>query len=320
MTTPSAGVWINAKEIAALPASGAAWTSMRAAAAKSWGTPTIADQNSSDDTDTLAGALVSARSGDEAMKTKVRNHLMALASNHPYERVLGLARQLPSYIIAADVVGLNASQRASFESFLREAVHHKMAGHSGGDDLASTAYLSPNNWGTMSRAAMAAVDVYLGDKAGLAKIADTQEAWLGGTAPNTLKYSSTNWHAGKAAGINVRGSQRDGHTLDGVLPEDQRRTGEYTWPAPKGSYPHEALQGAVVASVILDRAGALPFEAGDHALQRAEQWLATTNGNPAASDDGNTPWLLAKYGAGSFAKAATPSPAKNIAWAAWTAA
>src|SRR4051812_29542881 len=47
-STPTAGIWINAKEIAALPVSGAAWTSVRAAATKAWGTPTIADQNSDD--------------------------------------------------------------------------------------------------------------------------------------------------------------------------------------------------------------------------------------------------------------------------------
>ena len=320
-STPTTGLWINSKEIAALPTSGPAWSAMHSAATSSWGTPTIADQNSKADTNTLAGALVAVRTNDAAMKTKVRSQLMALAANHPYDRVLALSRELPSYVIAADLVGLDSGQRATFEKFLREAMTHKMDGHSGGTDLVSTALLSPNNWGTMARAAAAAVYVYLGDDAGLAKIADTQEAWLGGNAPNTLKYSSTNWHAGSPKkGINARGASRDGHSLDGVIPEDQRRTGEYTWPAPKGSYPHEALQGAIVTSVILDRAGALPFDAGDKALERAERWLVTTNANPPASDDGNTPWLLVKYGSGSFARSASATAGKNIAWAAWTAA
>jgi hypothetical protein len=292
---------------------------MKAAATGTWGTPTIADQNSFDDTNTLAGALVAVRLDDDALRTKVRRQLMTLAAKHPYGRVLALARQLPSYVIAADVVGLDGPQRATFERFLTEAIHHKMSGHSGGSDLESTALRSPNNWGTMSRAAMAAVAAYLGDEALLARIADAQEAWLGGSAPNMLKFTSTDWHVGRPAGINARGAQRNGRSLDGVLPEDQRRTGEYTWPAPKGSYPHEGLQGAVVASVILHRAGALPFTAGDRALERAARWLAVTNANPASGDDGNTPWLLAKYGGGSFARTASPSPAKNIAWAAWTA-
>jgi hypothetical protein len=315
-TTP--GVWISPAEIAKLPTSGTAWKTMYAAATGSWGKPTIADQNSHDDTDTLAGAYVAVRLDDAAMKTKVRRHLMDLVASHPYDRVLALARELPSYVIAADVVGLDASQRTSFERFLREARTHKMSGHSGGTDLVSTAHLSPNNWGTMSRGALAAVDAYLGDDASLAKLADTQLAWLGGTAPNTLKYSGTSWHAGRKAGINARGARISGNDVDGVIPEDQRRTGDYQWPAPKGSYPHEAMQGAVVASVILDRAGVLDFAAGDHALERAERWLSVTNANPAANDDGNTPWLLAAYGGGSFSRTPSASPGKNIAWAAWT--
>jgi len=317
--TATSGIWISAKEIAAKPTSGAAWSSMRAAATRPWGTPTISDQNSHDDTDTLAGALVAVRLNDAKLKTKVRMHLMDLVARHKYGRVLALARELPSYVIAADVVGLDATQRAAFKGFLREARTHKMTGHSGGTDLVSTAHRSSNNWGTMSLGALAAVDAYLGDKASLAKIANTQEAWLGGAAPNTLKYSGTNWHAGRRAGINARGATIAGRSVDGVIPEDQRRTGEYTWPAPKGGYPHEAMQGAIVTSVILDRAGVLDFAAGDHALKRAMQWLSVTNANRPVGDDGNTPWLLAAYGGGTFARTAAPSPGKNIAWAAWTA-
>ena len=105
-------------------------------------------------------------------------------------------------------------------------------------------------------------------------IADAQNAWLGGSSPNTLKYSDTNWHAGPSSPASTPAAPPSrGRSVDGVLPEDQRRTGEFAWPAPKGSYPHEGLQGAVVASVILHRAGVLTFNAGDRALERAERWL-----------------------------------------------
>lgn len=313
-TTP--GVFISPFEIVTLPTTGKAWDAMKAAAVKTWGTPTIAYQSSTDDTNTLAGALVAVRLNDDAMRAKVRTHLADLVASHPYDRVLGLARQLPSYIIAADLVGLDGTERASFEAFLREAASHKMEGHSGGTDLRSTALLSPNNWGTMSRAAMAAIAVYLGDTVDLAFVAMTQRAWLGEAVPNQLRFTSTDWHdSTKEAGISPRGASRDGHPLDGVQPEDQRRTGEYIWAAPKGSYPHEALQGAVLASVILDRAGALPFNTGDNALIRAEAWLAGPDANPASGDDRNTPYMLNEYG-GSFPTGST-SAAKNIAWCDW---
>ncbi len=312
----TAGVWVSAAEIASLPTTGKAWDAMKAAAVKSWGTPTIADQSSTDDTNTLAGALVAVRLNDDGLRSKVRVHLAALVASHPYYRVLGLARQLPSYIIAADLVGLDPSSRLAFEAFLREAASHQMEGHSGGTDLRSTALLSPNNWGTMSRAAMAAIDVYLGDAADLAVVANTQRAWLGEPVANQLRFTTTNWHTEvKQAGVNPVGAGRDGHPLDGVQPEDQRRTGSYTWAAPKGSYPHEALQGAVLASVILDRAGALPFGSGQGALIRAEEWLIGPDGNPPSGDDRNTPYMLNRYGA-TFATGST-SAAKNIAWADW---
>ena len=313
-TTP--GVFISPFEIVTLPTTGKAWDAMRAAAVKTWGTPTIANQSSTDDTNTLAGALVAVRLNNDAMRAKVRTQLANLVASHPYDRVLGLARQLPAYIIAADLVGLYGTERASFEAFLREAALHNMEGHSGGTDLRSTALRSPNNWGTMSRAAMAAIAVYLGDTDELAFVAMTQRAWLGEAVPNQLRYTSTNWHESTAkVGISPRGASRDGNPLGGVQPEDQRRTGEYVWAAPKGSYPHEALQGAVLTSVILDRAGALPFNAGDNALIRAEAWLAGPGANPASGDDRNTPYMLNEYG-GSFPTGSTTA-AKNIAWCDW---
>lgn len=309
-------VFIAPSEIAALPTTGKAWDAMKARAVATWGTPTISNQDSTQDTDTLAGALVAVRTSDAAMATKVRSQLAKLVAAHPYDRVLGLARQLPSYIIAADLIGITGTERTAFEAFLREALAHKMEGHSGGTDLRSTAQLSPNNWGTMSRAAVAAIAVYLNDTALLAEVVKSHQAWCGGPS-DKLKYSSTTWHGpSPKAGVNRRGTSRYGHSIDGVQPEDQRRTGDYVWPAPKGSYPWEALQGAVLCGHILARAGALPFAAGDDAIVRACCWLTYENLNPASGDDKNTAWILRANGV--QWPAVTPTtPAKNIAWCDW---
>lgn len=311
-------VFVSPAEIMTLPTTGAAWTNLKAKAVGSWATPTIADQNASADMSVLAGALYGVRLGDEVIKTRVRASLMALVSVHPYDRVLSLARELPGYIIAADLVGLDNTQRGAFNSFLVEAAAHKMDGHSGGDDLRSTARLSPNNWGTMARAAMAAIDVYLNDIADLAKIVDAHKAWCGELGViNTLKYTSTNWHAGTAKyGVNKAGTMRSGNPIGGVIPEDQRRTGEFTWPAPKGSYPWEALQGEVLTGVILARKDLVPFNCGNSALIRAAEWLTTSNLNPASGDDKNTPWMLNRYGSATFKKELTTS-GKNIAYCDW---
>ena len=44
---------------------------------------------------------------------------------------------------------------------------------------------------------------------------------------------------------------------DGVLPDDQRRSGGFVWPPTKENYVWEALQGAIAQAVILHRAGFL---------------------------------------------------------------
>jgi len=181
---PPPGVFVSRAEVAALPTSGPAWEAVRAAALKPWGTPTIANQDSTVDTDTLAGALVAVRLDDDALRAKVRAQLAALVASHPYERVLALSRELPSYVIAADLVGLEGEADAAFDAFLREALTHDMTGHSGGTDLHSTALRSPNNWGTMARGAAAVAYAYLDDDEGLAAIAAAQEAWLTGHPAN----------------------------------------------------------------------------------------------------------------------------------------
>lgn len=46
-----------------------------------------------------------------------------------------------------------------------------------------------------------------------------------------------------------------GNDLDGVIPDDQRRGGTYTWPPPRENYVWEALQGAVAQAHMLHRRG-----------------------------------------------------------------
>lgn len=173
----------------------------------------------------------------------------------------------------------------------------------------------------MARAAMAAIDIYLGDRAQLAQIATAHRAFLGEPVSDQLVFSDTRWHADPTnkSGINRRGTRAAGIVADGVLPEDQRRTGEPSGNvAPKGSYPWEALQGAIVTGVLLDRAGVVGFAAGDDALRRAFSWLTGPNANPASGDDLWQPWLMNSIRGTSFPTSATKSPGKNMAWTDWT--
>jgi hypothetical protein len=232
-----------------------------------------------------------------------------------------MSRSIPSYVIAADLVGLDPAQDRAFRAFLSGLRTRPLEGHSGGVDLLSTALRSPSNWGAMARAAMTAIDLYLGDRVQLALVARAHRAFLGETVADPLVYTDTAWHANSRdrAGINRRGATVLGRTADGVLPEDQRRTGEPTGgAAAQGSYPWEALQGAMVTAVLLDRAGVVGFAAGDDALRRSFLWLWGPNGNPADGDDLWQPWLMNSIRGTSFPTQATKSPGKNMAWTDWT--
>jgi len=77
-----------------------------------------------------------------------------------------------------------------------------------------------------------------------------------------------------------------GHeSIDGVLPDDQRRAGGFTWPPQKENYVWEGLQGAVVQAEVLHRAGYDTWNWSDKALLRAVTWETIIAKFPAQSDD-----------------------------------
>jgi hypothetical protein len=324
------GLWISNAELLALPTSGAAWTALEAAARSSWGTPDLGDLNSTHDTKVLAGALVAARTNDAALRAKTFAGIDAVRSTG-YSRVLELARNIQSYVIAADVIDLRTaspSTDAAFRTFLAGLLRRPLQGHSGGTDLKSTARLSPNNWGCHARAAVAAIQLYLGQRSQASTgVAVWFRGWLGDRSAYSGfdgNYIDSGWHVDftRPVGVNPRGATKDGHDFDGLLPEDERRASTYTWPAPKESYTWEALQGTVVTAALLDRAGLVPLTASDSAVLRAVQWHYRPNfpGNttyPAEGDDTWIPWVVnTLYGIS--LPTAPASSGKNMGFTDWT--
>ena len=119
-------------------------------------------------------------------------------------------------------------------------------------------------------------------------------------------------------GINPKGATKNGHSIDGVLPDDLRRGGGFAWPPKSTGYPWEALQGATVAAQLLTRAGYPAWEWCDKALLRAATWLYDVAKWPAEGDDQWQPWLLnAAYGT-NFPTSATATAGKNMAFTQWT--
>ena len=170
-----AGMWISREELRALPLASDAWLLVRQAADTPAGQPILRDQDETNDVLVLAKALVYARTGDPRYRAEVVANCLAAIGTEKGGESLALARNLVSYVIAADLVGLEPADDARFRAWLRSTLTEELDGRT----LRSTHEDRPNNWGTMAGASRAAVAIYLGDKAELERTAQVFHGWLG---------------------------------------------------------------------------------------------------------------------------------------------
>lgn len=167
-----------------------------------------------------------------------------------------------------------------------------------------------------------AIAVYLGDDADLARAAQVYKGYLGDRSSYAgFEYGTDlSWQCDPArpVGINPVGCTRNGLSLDGVLPDDQRRGGSFTTSPPNENYVWEAMQGLLAQAVILERAGYDPFEWEDRALLRAARWLHDVNDFPAEGDDSWQAPLLNHFYGTSFPEQSQARPGKMVGWTDWT--
>jgi hypothetical protein len=315
--SPSQGIWISRDEIMNLPMSGPAWDALVANAQRDPGLPNLSDQDQQNNVLVLARALVCIRTSDEALCETARQAVMSAIETENGGRTLALGRELLAYVIAADLVGLESEQDGVFRSWLAGVLTEELDGWT----LISTHEDRPNNWGTHAGASRAAAAIYLGDTEQLQRVASVFKGYLGDrTSYAGFRYGERSWQADPAlpVGINPAGSLIEGHDVDGVLPDDQRRAGTFSWPPPKSIYAWEGLQGAVAQAVVLHRAGYDVWNWGDQALRRAVVWLHAQGDYPAEGDDTWLPHLINHY-YGTQVPAAVPSrPGKNVGYTDWT--
>jgi hypothetical protein len=321
---PSGGIWLSAAELAALPASGTAWNNLLNAAQRDTSQPNISDQNDRTDVDVLAKALVYARTGDSRYRNEAITGIMAAIGTEgdATTGILAVGRNTMPYVIAADLVNLpaNSAEDQVFRAWLANLRHSVFSG-GGSHSLISCHEQRPNNFGTHCGASRIAIALYLGDSVELDRAATVFRGWLGDRNAYTgFSFGDLSWqcNSNQPVGINPAGCTRDGHSIDGVLPDDQRRGGAFTWPPPKENYVWEGLQGAVVQAQLLHRAGYPAWEWQDRALLRAVTWLHSQANFPAEGDDRWQPWLV-NYAYGTNFPAPSPtSPGKGMAWTDWT--
>jgi hypothetical protein len=324
------GIWVTPAELQDVPTSGEAWSRLVELADEDIGDPELDAKNSAEDVETLAAALVYARTGDEAYREKAAEKVMEAIGTEEGGRTLSLARGLQSYVIAADLIDLRDLDRDRDEEFrrwLRDVRNEELRPESN-PTLVLTHELRPNNWGTHAGASRIAADVYLDDREDLARAAAVFKGYLGDRRVyrGFVFGDDASWQADPAApvGINPAGARRDGDDVDGVLPDDMRRGCELRFPPCETGYPWEALQGAVVQAELLSRQGYDAWNWQDKALLRAVRYLYDLDerypddGWAATGDDSWMPWLLnARYGDVLPTDAET-RPGKGMGFADWT--
>jgi predicted phosphodiesterase len=312
----ASGIWISPDELMQLPMSGAAWNRLASVAAQPAGTPDVSDQHEDADVRTMAKALYAERTGDEAMREEVRALVMsAIGTEDGVIETLALGKNLAGYVIAADLVGLGAAQDAAFRGWIAGIRHLEV----GGRTLVSTHDDRPNNWGTLCGAARMAIDLYLGDRADFDAAAAVFAGWLDGSWPHD--YGDLCWQADPAAprGVNPPGSVLAGIDVDGVLPDDQRRSLLCPPDVACENYAWTALQGAVVQAALLSRHGyPQSWQWSDQALRRALRWLHEEAGCPAAADDGWIPPVVNSACGTSFPASTPTGLGKNVDFTDWT--
>jgi hypothetical protein len=315
---PKAYIWISKQRLRDLPTDGAAWDNLTDAAAEPMMPPDISNQDDPANVHILAKALVYARTGKESYRDTVINACLLAIGTEREGRTLALGKELMAYVLAADLVGLPADKDERFRAYLRDMLSKEFPS---GKTLRSTHEDRPNNWGTYAGATRAAIAAYLWDEAELARTARVFKGWLGDRgAYDGFSFKDRDWQADpdRPVAVNPKGASKQGRSIDGVLPDDQRRGGGFSWPPPKENYVYSALQGALAQAVILSRAGYDVWAWEDKALLRAFRWLHDVADYPAEGDDTWQPHVINYYYATKLPAPVPSNPGKNVGWTDWT--
>ena len=322
---------MSRSEILSRPTTGAAWTAVKSAADASPGTPDITCNPTSRQhpATTLAAALVYARTGQAAYRTKAVALIEAAraTTRDCGNAILSLGRQLGAYVIAADYVDY---RDASFEAWV-SAVRTRdfPSSHSRWRVLAATAADTSNNWGTFALASLIAADAYLGDTTGLARDWSLFRDYGDGSSSfvHTSAYQAV-WSC--PAGYEINPKSCSDSRKEGAAVEDSSRT---TFPTIDG-YPAEAAQGYAIQAELLSKAGYPAWTVNDRQICRNALWrqrLGNLNyssvdryvtyitnvrcglsqpvsGAPFGRIFGFTDWLYGPAGTSTSGTTATPPP------------
>ncbi|MEX0685703.1 MAG: hypothetical protein WD267_04985 [Balneolales bacterium] len=321
-------LWLNQSEIDKLPTEGESFENVLEFANQGLEAD-ISDQNNSHNTQTLAAALLCARDVDPRYCEQSEKGLQDVIGTEAGGRTLALGRNLLAYVLAADLIGYKEAEFVNWLDYVRTA---EISSRAGMLHLQDAAMRDPSNWGNHARASMIATARYLENEELLDSLANRFHDYVGRSSEGWDFRVDMSWHADpeNPLGINPPGSIIEGHNVDGVIPDDQRRAGDsfdpylpFHWPPIKTGYSWETLQGIVAAAELLNRAGYPAWEWESQAVLRAVNWLYNTKFDDglvdaAQGDDRWQIWLINyAYGSDFPAEIAT-EPGKNLGFTDWT--
>jgi hypothetical protein len=351
---PRTYIWLSPAEIRALPIESdancdarcaAAWRQLNRASSEIPVLPNLANLEEDTGNLVLAKALVAVRLGDSAvtaaLKDEVVNLLGLAIGTEGGASALAVGRRLVAYVIAADIIDLPVTRPHFDEIVFRPWLHSLVQREFEGRTLGSCHEDRPNNWGTHCGASRIAVAAYLGDEMEVARAAAVFRGWLGDRESYaSFKFESEafSWISDACFAsapecqprpINPPGATLGGHNVDGVIVDDQRRAGGFSWPPPYTYYSYGALGGAVVQAAILQRFGFDAWQWGNQGLRRAVEWMFYDgDGKPKwdTCEDSNKRYVLDLvdhgYGSNFISRmSCAPGPSRegrNIGWTSWT--
>jgi hypothetical protein len=346
-SVPEEGMWISRAEVKRLPIGGRAWDRVKAAADGNLGRPNISDQDSKHDVNTLAAALVYARTGDRHYREKAAHAIWSVIGTETRGTTLALGRNLLSYVISAELIDFEAydpGRERRFRQWLKEVRNEPLGSKAVPDlTLIGTYDRTASNWGGMAGASRVAVAIYLGDAQDIARAAQVMKGWLGDRTaypgipgpefgPEDVgrghRFGGYNddlsWQAdpSEPVGVNPKGAEKDGRSIDGALPEEMRRGGPFRWPPEYTQYPREALSGFIALAELLHRQGYEVYDWSDRALLRATRFLWNLEQKFPHEEwwEPQIPiyWIInARYGT-SFPVTVSTATGRNVGWTNWT--
>jgi len=296
----------------ALPLSGTAYNRIVALAK---GTGSL-DQSNIDAPNTsvlLANAALHRRTGQAIYQTKV---IAMLKADKPYstsahEPALQLGRNMAARAIAAAWVGYSDA------AYLDKLAKLRTAPTGSGDTatMIATHERRGNNFSTCCGMSRIAIDLLIGDTTDLARAVKVHRGYVGERDQYTgFHFGDLLWQSDKTkpVGINPRGAKISTADVDGVLPDDQRRTAGTPASPNKANYVDQALGELLVTCALL---GAPRY--GDEAVVRAYGWLNRRRFVQLGDDRWQPAMANALYGAGTANPASGTQDGKSFGITDW---